>query len=559
MVAASDGQARPFRSRQFSKTKMCKFEAVGMCAKGPQCPFAHADDELKPLPDLTCTKLCKTLIQTGNCDLPGCKFAHNREELRATSTYHKTKFCRFSRNGHCALGAKCNFAHSAVEMRSVDSPLIDAAESGASTAASSPGKQAKGHQAAGGYSQAQRPNRGGAGSKGAQGQGPWQYSESSNSGQLPAAEAAALAHVQGSVLGGEGGMGRHTAMTAPELGGNATAPAGAIPLAAQPVSGWPYPGAGSPLMAMEVPALGAHGFKMLVDQRHQMMGGCNPPQVAMEAVGNEVASSAAAVQASAIAAAAAELRAAHLRHATAAAELQAATAKSAVMAQLHHAKSYDSGLCNLREAALREAMFASATLAAAAAARQAQLQPQKDFHGVGAPPMGHGLLAGEGAQPGYVGPGPAYIMPSAEDLIEKNGFLNLGAISGALQPSLQQACLRSDAFPQEPGSAMPGKQQGLPLTSFGRPRGQDGRQASKGSGFADPTAGMDTWVHQGPQEIRCFDLSGRGGAAGDAAAAAANNRWHVKNTFLDVGSGAKPLRSVRTADGALCKLGEQEK
>lgn len=126
MLASDDGsddyEAKPSRTWQFSKTKMCKFSLIGMCTKGEQCPFAHDKQELKPLPDLTCTKLCKMLIQQGHCDVVNCCYAHTKDELRATSTFHKTKLCRFSHLGHCALGSKCNFAHSAEEMR----PLADA-------------------------------------------------------------------------------------------------------------------------------------------------------------------------------------------------------------------------------------------------------------------------------------------------------------------------------------------------------------------------------------------------------------------------------------------------
>lgn len=111
------------RSRQFSKTKLCKFNIIGMCAKGIQCPFAHSKDELKPLPDLTCTKLCKTLIDSGECTDTSCKFAHTKEELRSTSTFHKTKLCRFAQKGHCALGAKCNFAHSIEEVRQLEADM----------------------------------------------------------------------------------------------------------------------------------------------------------------------------------------------------------------------------------------------------------------------------------------------------------------------------------------------------------------------------------------------------------------------------------------------------
>lgn len=108
------------RLQHFSRTKMCKFQILGMCAKGPDCAFAHSQRELRPLPDLTCTKLCKTLIETGYCTNESCTFAHNREELRTTSTYHKTKLCRFSLAGHCALGSRCNFAHSEAELRAED-------------------------------------------------------------------------------------------------------------------------------------------------------------------------------------------------------------------------------------------------------------------------------------------------------------------------------------------------------------------------------------------------------------------------------------------------------
>jgi len=33
----------------------------------------------------SCTKVCKTLINTGRCDDPDCKYAHSREEIRAVS------------------------------------------------------------------------------------------------------------------------------------------------------------------------------------------------------------------------------------------------------------------------------------------------------------------------------------------------------------------------------------------------------------------------------------------------------------------------------------------
>merc|ERR1719271_1304161 len=52
-----------------------------MCTKGTQCPFAHSKEELNPLPDLTCTKLCKVLIQNGECHIEDCKYAHTKKVL----------------------------------------------------------------------------------------------------------------------------------------------------------------------------------------------------------------------------------------------------------------------------------------------------------------------------------------------------------------------------------------------------------------------------------------------------------------------------------------------
>mmetsp|Transcript_57612 Transcript_57612/g.148197 ORF Transcript_57612/g.148197 Transcript_57612/m.148197 type:complete len:275 (-) Transcript_57612:656-1480(-) len=109
------------RAQQFSKTKLCKFQLLGICAKGRACPFAHGQTDLRPLPDLRCTKLCAALLQTGVCNNQDCAFAHSRDELRTTSTFRKTKPCRFMQTGHCTLGWKCNFAHSPDEVRPLES------------------------------------------------------------------------------------------------------------------------------------------------------------------------------------------------------------------------------------------------------------------------------------------------------------------------------------------------------------------------------------------------------------------------------------------------------
>lgn len=127
--------AAPDRTRQFSKTKLCKFEQMGICAKGTSCPFAHNDTELRELPDLRCTKLCFSMLQSGSCTKRECTFAHSREELRSTGALHKTKLCRFAQTGCCALGPKCGFAHSQGEIRTTGMPSKRRTPSGPTKAA----------------------------------------------------------------------------------------------------------------------------------------------------------------------------------------------------------------------------------------------------------------------------------------------------------------------------------------------------------------------------------------------------------------------------------------
>mmetsp|Transcript_43761 Transcript_43761/g.136877 ORF Transcript_43761/g.136877 Transcript_43761/m.136877 type:complete len:409 (-) Transcript_43761:31-1257(-) len=73
----------------FCKTKMCRFNILGICTKGPECPYAHAREELKPPPDLYRTKVCKNLIGTGRCEDPDCRYAHSKDQLRTTTTLKK--------------------------------------------------------------------------------------------------------------------------------------------------------------------------------------------------------------------------------------------------------------------------------------------------------------------------------------------------------------------------------------------------------------------------------------------------------------------------------------
>lgn len=133
MIVSHDAsQTRPVR--HFQKTRLCKFNIIGMCTKGEQCVFAHGAEELRPLPDLTCTKLCKKLIDTGVCADPKCLYAHNKEQLRTTSVFHRTKFCKFALAGHCSLGTKCNFAHGSDEIREPVGSFLAASSLGGNNA-----------------------------------------------------------------------------------------------------------------------------------------------------------------------------------------------------------------------------------------------------------------------------------------------------------------------------------------------------------------------------------------------------------------------------------------
>lgn len=70
-------------SALYQKTQMCKFHRTGRCTRGAGCFFAHSKEELKELPDLTCTRICPTVQAGRECLNATCSYAHRRQELRA--------------------------------------------------------------------------------------------------------------------------------------------------------------------------------------------------------------------------------------------------------------------------------------------------------------------------------------------------------------------------------------------------------------------------------------------------------------------------------------------
>jgi len=83
------------------KTKHCRFYARGMCTRGAACSFAHGEDEIQPVPDLSRTKPCPILMNTGICTEPNCAFAHEQDEIRRFPVG-----CNERQGFMCAAGAQ---------------------------------------------------------------------------------------------------------------------------------------------------------------------------------------------------------------------------------------------------------------------------------------------------------------------------------------------------------------------------------------------------------------------------------------------------------------------
>mmetsp|Transcript_108140 Transcript_108140/g.272052 ORF Transcript_108140/g.272052 Transcript_108140/m.272052 type:complete len:197 (-) Transcript_108140:183-773(-) len=83
-VAEPDRSKRPSSdiAVHFKKTRPCRF--FPNCKHGTSCPFAHSQDELRPGPNFTKTRMCAGWAD-GRCKLDPskCKFAHGPKDLRS--------------------------------------------------------------------------------------------------------------------------------------------------------------------------------------------------------------------------------------------------------------------------------------------------------------------------------------------------------------------------------------------------------------------------------------------------------------------------------------------
>lgn len=121
----TSGNRKPNLNNQLRNTRLCKyFQETGSCKYGARCGFAHQEAELQSLPDLQKTRMCPK----ANCEDPNCPYAHADEELRATDFFFKTALCTWYGAGKCRNGASCRFAHGEEELQSVPGEEGDKAQ-----------------------------------------------------------------------------------------------------------------------------------------------------------------------------------------------------------------------------------------------------------------------------------------------------------------------------------------------------------------------------------------------------------------------------------------------
>eukprot|EP00927_Polykrikos_kofoidii_P060068 TRINITY_DN55138_c0_g1_i1.p1 TRINITY_DN55138_c0_g1~~TRINITY_DN55138_c0_g1_i1.p1 ORF type:complete len:261 (-),score=32.70 TRINITY_DN55138_c0_g1_i1:58-840(-) len=64
----------------FVKTRMCRFNGLGICTRGDLCTFAHHRSEVRSK-NVRKTKFCSSVIRGEQCKNPACKNRHDSEDL----------------------------------------------------------------------------------------------------------------------------------------------------------------------------------------------------------------------------------------------------------------------------------------------------------------------------------------------------------------------------------------------------------------------------------------------------------------------------------------------
>jgi len=118
----------------FRKTQICRF--FPQCRNGASCSFAHSEEELRPTPNFTKTRMCAGWAD-GRCalDPSQCKFAHGPDELRSNAS-PVAEMGAWSTTASPIDPSKCTFARRPEQLRSEDFTSPVAAMGAWSTTAS---------------------------------------------------------------------------------------------------------------------------------------------------------------------------------------------------------------------------------------------------------------------------------------------------------------------------------------------------------------------------------------------------------------------------------------
>lgn len=205
-----------------------------------------------------------------------------------------------------------------------------------------------------------------------------------------------------------------------------------------------------------------------------------------------------------------------------------------------------------------------------------------------------------------LGDGPAYVTQMSSDFVVKNTFLEVGGLGAignsfyALRP-IRSAAGRLDILGSEDhndlGELLRGTGESERLGAMRRPASMnqihgmsafhplcaDDADGTAGAGSCSVSSGLDadrvgegvssatgstchsqtSYIEQNGGGGPMKDMVGRGLHCPDSLGFESfevfqKNEWQVKNTFLTFSPETKPIRSVRTAEGALCVLADEE-